>query len=80
MLLKAWRIVGYQPRQIELHQQIQGFYCPKVHFGFRTRLVKFVKVSEEKILLSRKLICKIHRTKQRESEKFNLQSFYFILI
>ena len=48
MLLKAWRIVVSQAWQIELHQQIQDFYCPKVHFGFRARLVKFVKVSEKK--------------------------------
>ena len=47
MLLKAWRIVVSQAWQIELHQQIQDFYCPKVHFGFRARLVKFVKVSEK---------------------------------
>ena len=38
-------------------------------------LSKFVK----KLFLSRKLICKIHRTKQKELEKFNLQSFYFVL-
>ena len=32
---------------------------------------------EEKLFLKGKLICKIHRTKQRELEKFNLQSFFY---
>ena len=41
---------------------------------------KICQACEEKPFLKRKLICKIHRTKQRELEKFNLQSFYFILI
>ena len=47
MLLKAWRIVGYQPRQIELHQQIRDFFCPEVDFGFRTPdPVRVVKICQ----------------------------------
>ena len=34
------------------------------------------QAGEEKLFLKGKLICKIHRTKQRKFEKFNLQSFF----